>query len=342
MSAKTNRMCVTIHSGHIDSWNERVDQPHHLPEISLEEDYAFPEAWLEQFKYVIWAIEEGGNTDRIHLQAYVQAKKAIRLAQWREMCPGHLEMQQGTNEEARNYCKKTEDPTFRLGPWEHGMFASGQGKRSDLEAAKEAALGGASLDEMMEHHTAVMMRGSHVIQHLMEMARKKRVSRPTTFEIEGGTKAWHKFILHVLDKPVDRRKIYWVYDPVGNSGKSYLANFISTTRKAFVAAEGTYKDLMFAYGQEGCPGVVIMDIPRSGKVGDPQCVESWKNGVAFSSKYKSQSLLFDPPHVFIFSNESCQPGLFSVDRLVRIELHNGEWTDDSRTAADLACPGCAY
>jgi hypothetical protein len=336
--AKTNRMCVTIHSGHIDTWNERVDQPMPLPAISVDLDYVFPEAWLDQFKYVIWSIEEGGNTDRLHLQMYVQAKKAIRLAAWRELCPGHLEMQQATNEEARNYCKKTDDVTFRLGPWEHGVFASGQGKRSDLEAAKEAALGGATIDEMMEHHTAVMMRGASVMKHLMEMARKKTVRRPTEFNFPGGNKEWHRFILHVCEQPVDHRKIYWVYDHVGNSGKSYLASHICTKYKTFLAAEGTYKDLMFAYGEMGCPGVVIMDIPRTGKVGDPQCVESWKNGAAFSSKYMSTMLEFNVPHVFIFSNESCQPGVFSDDRLVRIELAGGEWTDASRALAMLACP----
>lgn len=332
-------MCVTIHSGHIEDWNQRPDQTLPLPEISLEEDFQFPELFLDQFKYVIWAIEEGGNTDRLHVQMYVQAKKAIRLAAWREMCPGHLEMQQGTNEEARNYCKKTDDETFRLGPWEHGIFASGQGKRSDLEAAKEAALNGATLDEMMEQHTAVMMRGANVMKHLMEMARKKKVRRPTTFNPPNGVKEWHRFILYVISQPVDFRKIYWVYDPVGNAGKSYLASHIATKQPTFIAAGGTYKDLMFAYGEMGCPEVVIMDIPRNGSVGDSQCVESWKNGTAFSSKYMSHPLDFNVPHVFVFSNVTCEPGVFSDDRLVRIEIHQGEWTEASKALALVACPG---
>lgn len=339
MSAKTNRMCVTIHSGHIETWNERLEQPFPLPVISTEEDYVFPAAFLEQFKYAIWSIEEGGNTDRLHLQMYVQAKKAIRLSQWREMCPGHLEMQQATNEQARNYCKKTDDPTFRLGPWEYGIFASGQGKRSDLEAAKEAALNGATLDEMMEHHTAVMIRGTHVIKHLMEMARKKSVRRPTEFNPPGGVKEWHRFILYVISQPVDFRKIYWVYDPVGNSGKSYLAGHICTKTPTFLATGGTYKDLMFAYGEMQCPGVVIMDIPRHGEVGSSQCVESWKNGSSFSSKYMSRPMEFNPPHVFIFANITCEHGVFSDDRLVRIEIHEKEWTPASRATAMLACPG---
>jgi hypothetical protein len=124
--------------------------------------------------------------------------------------------------------------------------------------------------------------------------------------------------------------------------KFYLAGHIATKVPTFIAAEGSYKDLFLAYGKMGCPGVVILDIPRTGKVGDPQCVESWKNGAAFSSKYQSRMLEFDAPHVFIFSNQSCEPGIFSIDRLVRIELHDGEWTMASRALADAACPGCVY
>ena len=340
-STRTNRVCVTIHQGHLDVWNEKPGQEFMFPSMNAEEDFIIPANWLEQFKYVVWQLEQGGNTDRLHVQMYIQSKVVKTMGQWHKLTPGNVEVQRGNNEEAADYCKKR-DETYIRGFWEHGIFSTGQGARNDLEAAKEAALNGASREELLLEHTAVMIRGAHVMDEIMEIARKRRVSRPVVFNPPDGVKHWHKFILHVIEQPVDKRKIYWVYDPVGNSGKSYLAGHISTKHPTFIAAEGTYKDLMLAYGKMGCPGIVIMDIPRTGKVGDPQCVESWKNGAAFSSKYQSRMLEFDPPHVFIFSNQSCEPGIFSVDRLVRLELHGGEWTDASRVAADIACPGCVY
>jgi hypothetical protein len=325
----------------LDVWNELPGQQFIFPAMNAEVDYDIPVVWLEQFKYAVWQLEQGGNTNRLHIQMYLQHKNAHSMAKWRKLVPGNIEIQRGTNDEAANYCKK-QDETFVRGFWEHGLFSTGQGARNDLEAAKEAALAGATREELLLNHTSVMIRGAHVMDELIEIARKRRVSRPVVFNPPNGVKEWHQFILYVITQPVDKRKVYWVYDAVGNAGKSYLAGHIATKVPTFIAAEGSYKDLFLAYGKMGCPGVVILDIPRTGKVGDPQCVESWKNGAAFSSKYQSRMLEFDAPHVFIFSNQSCEPGIFSIDRLVRIELHDGEWTMASRALADAACPGCVY
>lgn len=342
MAVRTNRACFTVHQGHIDGWNESAPLSHMLPDIDVSVDYILPGVITSQFKYIVWAVEEGGNTDRLHLQMYVQAAKANRMSWWRKRLPGHMECQSAdsTNEEARDYCKKITDSTFRRGPWEFGIFAGGQGARSDIDAAKEAVLAGANREELMLHHTNAMIRGGPYFTDLIEVVRKSKVPRHVIFDYEGGMKEWHRFLIFMVTQPVHFRKFYWVFDSVGNTGKSLLAKYFFGSCGAFCATEGTYANLMFAYGSAGCPRLVIMDIPRGGKVGDPHCIEDWKNGMAFSSKYKSQSLVFEPPHIIVFSNEPLGGGVFSEDRPVIITIRDGEWTAPSKLACISACPGC--
>lgn len=334
-------MCFTVHQGHIDRWNESAAIDKVLPDIDVNVDYIWPDSFKNKFKYGVWSIEEGGNTDRVHIQMYLQSNQVQRMSWWKKAVPGHAEIQSdnASNEQARDYCKKVGDPTFRRGPWEFGIFAGGAGARTDIEEAKAAVLAGATYEDMMLNHTNAMIKGGNYFTELIEIVRKGKVPMLGQFEFVGGNKRWHEFILFMVKQPVHVRKFYWVYDPVGNTGKSLLSKYLGDTAGAFCATEGKYADLMFAYGRMGCPGIVVMDIPRSGKVGDPHCIEDWKNGRSFSSKYKSNSLRFAPPHIICFSNDKLGQGIFSADRPVLIDLVDGEWTPESAAACVEVCPG---
>jgi hypothetical protein len=85
--------------------------------------------------YLVYQRESGAETGHHHFQGYCQMKRAERLAALKKLFPGaHLEIQRGTNEEAKEYCMK-EDSRID-GPWEFGEFKPSQGqqgKRTDIE-----------------------------------------------------------------------------------------------------------------------------------------------------------------------------------------------------------------
>ena len=81
----------------------------------------------------MYQIEKCPTTGRPHRQGYLELLKPERLDRVKRYVghSAHLEVRQGTREQARNYCMKLES---RLeGPWEFGKFEEGgQGRRSDI------------------------------------------------------------------------------------------------------------------------------------------------------------------------------------------------------------------
>ncbi len=88
------------------------------------------------FKYMVLQEENGGEGDgqsTKHFQGYLECTQSVRLLTVKNILPGeaHLEVRQGTQQEARDYCMKEE--TRSAGPWEFGVFmVSAQGRRTDL------------------------------------------------------------------------------------------------------------------------------------------------------------------------------------------------------------------
>ena len=75
---------------------------------------------------------------------------------------------------------------------------------------------------------------------------------------------WHRWQQTVLTACLlepNRRKIHWIYDSVGNRGKSYLSSYL-VTNPEYNAIElcGKVADMAYAYNGER---VVIFDIVRS-------------------------------------------------------------------------------
>lgn len=48
-------------------------------------------------------------------------------------------------------------------------------------------------------------------------------------------KRWQNDVLQVLEQEPDSRTIHWVFDPIGNSGKSFLTKYLYLTRKIIIA-----------------------------------------------------------------------------------------------------------
>lgn len=130
---------------------------------------------------------------------------------------------------------------------------------------------------------------------------------------------WQLDLIETLNGPVHPREIIWIYDIVGDYGKSDMATYLACNRNAFVIDGGKTGDIAHAYRLQK---IVVFDFARTTDFEKVNygVIEHLKNGRLFSPKYDSTTKYFPKPHVVVFANRPCPEGKFSVDRLRSINI----------------------
>ncbi len=160
---------------------------------------------------------------------------------------------------------------------------------------------------------------------LSNMPEYVRVPPMDLFDLSIATQ-WQKDILALAEADPEPRKIYWVWEPVGKTGKSTLCRhlFIKYMDNVFpvMVCSGKAADIKYAVAamkkeHHKEPRMIIWDLPRSHTVPDYAGVEEVKNGLFCNTKYESGSVLLNVfPHVVVFSNHAPDPEKLSADRWV--------------------------
>lgn len=130
---------------------------------------------------------------------------------------------------------------------------------------------------------------------------------------------WQLDLMETLATDPDPRCIHWIYDEVGNYGKSEMATYLARNHGAYVVSNGKSCDLSYAYKKQR---IVVFDFARTTEWDKVNYgfIEDIKNGRLFSPKYESRTIYFPKPHVIIFANAPCPQGKFSVDRIISKNL----------------------
>jgi len=130
-------------------------------------------------------------------------------------------------------------------------------------------------------------------------------------------------------KNADDRSIIWITDKAGNTGKSKFTKYLCHRYRDIIKVPfGTSSQIRSAVIAAGMKRVYLIDIPRTLGSDDSlqsvmSAIEDIKNGFVTSAMYgKYESLLFEPPHVFVFSNDRAPTELLSLDRWERYEMLN--------------------
>lgn len=139
---------------------------------------------------------------------------------------------------------------------------------------------------------------------------------------------WQKIILNIISEKPDDRVIYWFYEPIGSSGKSKFGKYLAFHHKNVCLTTATKSaDILTAVSEEY--NTYILDFPRT--LGGDYCpftaIEQLKNGFITDSKLKKQSriLMFDPPHIIIFSNYPPELKKLSIDRWRVYNIYHNRW-----------------
>lgn len=135
----------------------------------------FVEAVDIPLQYLICADEVGSETEREHVQGYVEFKREpvpkkgylITTLKAKVHPDWHFEPRQGTQEKAIEYCKKEDPEFFELGTPDEVA----QGARTDLDKVTDLILSGHSLRYVAATHPATFVRTHRGLFALREYTR---------------------------------------------------------------------------------------------------------------------------------------------------------------------------
>lgn len=125
---------------------------------------------------------------------------------------------------------------------------------------------------------------------------------------------WHKS----ADKKL-QRKLIWLFDPVGNSGKTSWSTYMRRKHGARTFLWSKANDIRHMVVAEGAADLYIFDLSRCsssdfGKQDLYLTLEDIKNGYCRSGKYDGKYLDTDPALVIVLSNQAPYKGMVSADR----------------------------
>lgn len=131
----------------------------------------------------------------------------------------------------------------------------------------------------------------------------------------------------------DGRTCHWVFDEIGNSGKSAFCKYMYVKHNALVIQGGKLADIMNVIFNSDMEKIncVIIDIPRNNKNKvSYSSIECILNGMITNTKYETGVKVFNPPVVMVLSNFPPEKDKLSLDRwnIKEIINHKIEPYDD--------------
>lgn len=174
-----------------------------------------------RMRYLVFQIESAPETDRRHIQGYVQFKDPVRLGAVQRFlgdAAAHCEKANGTADQNRDYCTKEE--TRVDGPWEIGE-PTRQGQRTDVEALHDALRAGASRQALWEDNFPVMVRYHRSVDAYRLANRDVTVRQPPDVRVYFGPTGTGK-----------TRRVHWetggnhwTADPPGKGGTPWFDGY---------------------------------------------------------------------------------------------------------------------
>lgn len=129
------------------------------------------------YKYCIYSYEMG-TSGTVHIQGYVSFQVAKKLAFMTKHLPGaHFEVRRGTHQQAKNYCRKTEDVSHLDGPYEMGDdsdIPNGPRERVDLNEIKAKIDSGATMSTLWQENFGITSRYYKAFEQYFDIKSKHR------------------------------------------------------------------------------------------------------------------------------------------------------------------------
>lgn len=132
---------------------------------------------------------------------------------------------------------------------------------------------------------------------------------------------WQQNVLNIIEGEVNKREINWIYEPIGNIGKSFLCKYIGLKYNSIICSGKTndifnqVRNWRIENPNELQIPPVIVDIPRSEfSHTNYAAIESLKNGFLYSGKYEGGKIYGLSPHIIVMANSPPNTTQLSADR----------------------------
>lgn len=299
---------------------------------SFKTDLDWFKDWTQVPKSIVsYIILQGELTKdgKEHIQGYCQFTGQKRMEQIKKFFNDpalHIEKTLGKPEQASNYCKQIKNGIFKAYEEYGEMKIKAQGKRNDLIELREEIKAGKSLKQIQletddNNKLHLTLHYNRTLKELEYNVKQERFRESIKSEFENIT--WRPFqllILKELENIADKRKIKWVFDEEGNSGKSFLARYLMLKEDVYYITGGKQQDILYGYENQS---VIIYDLARTYADNLEHIyttIENFKNGMYLSTKYESKQRYFKVPHIIVMANFKPDLSKLSNDRWDILEL----------------------
>jgi len=151
--------------------------------------------------------------------------------------------------------------------------------------------------------------------------------------------AWQKTMLSIFSLPPGDRIMHWIYDPIGNNGKTKFVKYLVYKKDAVGLGYGSSTDVLnLAYKFQN-RSIYAWNLTRAkpatfSELDFYSAIESVKDGFFINLKFETAQVLMDPPHVMIVANHVPKYHHISADRWKIWEIVDSELKPYTRITAD--------
>lgn len=134
---------------------------------------------------------------------------------------------------------------------------------------------------------------------------------------------WQQEIVKMIAEPADDRTIVWIHDKTGSSGKTKLCLYLAVKFNIPCFPNAKSKDIAYSISKlDKTPQCICFNLARDTDLAkfNYNVIESIKDGILFSSKYKSNICMFNSPHVIIMANDPPLLHKLSSDRWLVLDI----------------------
>jgi len=140
---------------------------------------------------------------------------------------------------------------------------------------------------------------------------------------------WQKQMLELIKQHPGDRTMHWVYDPIGNNGKTKFVKYIAFKHDAVGLAYGHSTDVLNLVSKLSGRRVYAWNLTRAKPANLSEldlysAMESVKDGFFINLKYETAQVLMNPPHVIVMANHLPKRAHISADRWKMHEIIDGE------------------
>ena len=143
--------------------------------------------------------------------------------------------------------------------------------------------------------------------------------KPISYVMELELLEWQAELYNELMLPAGDRKIIWYTDRVGSKGKTTFAKYMATRGALIISGSMAIKDLatiVQGHLRHSECKICIVNLSRVEENHERiyQMIEQLKDGLITASKYQGGTMVFNSPHVVVFSNWEPVKHKLSMDR----------------------------